>query len=144
MYLSYATLFTLNSMNLQKIYTQVAFIGMILNVLLNIIIIPKFSYIGASMTTVVTELICFILMFFYLQRHFNVNIRYNFMIKFTFIMIIIIINSLILTFLNYEISFIISMFIYFVSLYIFGLLTKQDFQFLRSILKVQRVKGDKY
>jgi len=55
------------STNKQMIETKITAIGAILNIFLNLLIIPKFSYIGASITTVITEffvLLAYILVFF--------------------------------------------------------------------------------
>ena len=44
------------SMNKQEIETRITAMGAVLNTLLNVIFIPKYSYIGASITTLATEL----------------------------------------------------------------------------------------
>jgi len=44
------------SINKQIIVTKITGIGMVENIILNLLIIPRFSYIGASITTVITEL----------------------------------------------------------------------------------------
>jgi O-antigen/teichoic acid export membrane protein len=43
------------STNKQILMTKVTFIGMIVNITLNLILIPKFSYIAASFNTLITE-----------------------------------------------------------------------------------------
>lgn len=55
------------STNRQIIETKITAAGAILNIFLNLLIIPKLSYIGASITTVITEffvLLAYILVFF--------------------------------------------------------------------------------
>jgi O-antigen/teichoic acid export membrane protein len=49
--------YVFQALNKQIIGTKIAGICMILNVTLNLVLIPKYSYIGASITTVATELI---------------------------------------------------------------------------------------
>lgn len=51
---SYNQLF--QSSNKQMTITKIAFLGMILNIVLNLILIPKYSYIAASINTLITEL----------------------------------------------------------------------------------------
>ena len=45
------------STNKQILLTKITFIGMVVNITLNFILIPKFSYIAASFNTLITELI---------------------------------------------------------------------------------------
>jgi O-antigen/teichoic acid export membrane protein len=47
----------LQSINKQLIITKISGICVIINIILNLILIPKFSYIGASIATVLTEII---------------------------------------------------------------------------------------
>ncbi len=48
--------------NLQKRLAQIYFIGMVFNIVTNIIYIPKYSYFGAAATTVATEILVTVLM----------------------------------------------------------------------------------
>jgi O-antigen/teichoic acid export membrane protein len=50
------------ALNKQKIAAWIYFGGMIFNIVTNLIFIPKYSYLGAAMTTVFTELLVIILM----------------------------------------------------------------------------------
>ena len=47
----------LEATNKQIVVTKISFICVIFNILLNLVLIPKFSYIGASISTVLTEII---------------------------------------------------------------------------------------
>ncbi len=47
----------LQSINKQLILTKISFICLVFNVILNLILIPKYSYIGASVVTLITEII---------------------------------------------------------------------------------------
>jgi len=60
---SFANLF--NSINKQIIVTKIALAAVITNIILNLLLIPKYSLIGASVTTVATELLVLILNFIY-------------------------------------------------------------------------------
>ena len=46
---------TLTAVNKQKVNMWLAFINVVFNIVLNLLLIPKWSYIGASIATVITE-----------------------------------------------------------------------------------------
>jgi len=52
----------LNSINRQTAYTKQCGLAAVLNVVLNLILIPKYSYVGASIATVATQCFVFIAM----------------------------------------------------------------------------------
>ena len=54
--------------NLQKRLAQIYFIGMVFNIITNIIYIPKYSYFGAAATTVATEILVTFLMIVVVYR----------------------------------------------------------------------------
>ncbi|MDZ7860515.1 MAG: flippase [Candidatus Krumholzibacteriota bacterium] len=56
------------SINRQMIVTKITGVCMIENVVLNLLIIPRFSYIGASITTVITELTIVVLLVIFAYR----------------------------------------------------------------------------
>lgn len=56
------------SIDKQYLQMKIVFICMVFNILLNIIFIHYFSYIGASLITLLSELILFILCFHYISR----------------------------------------------------------------------------
>ena len=57
------------SINNEKIVAVSTGIGAILNVILNLFLIPIMSYVGASITTVITEILLFALLFYYVSMH---------------------------------------------------------------------------
>jgi O-antigen/teichoic acid export membrane protein len=61
----------LPAMNRQNVLLKVTFLSMILNIALNLVVIPIYSYVGAAVVTVVTELFIFILCLFILSRTFS-------------------------------------------------------------------------
>nr|WP_285519706.1 flippase [Thermococcus nautili] len=82
-FMAHSTLYTLNSMNKQIIYTKVTAFGAVLNFILNIFAIQRWSYIGASITTVITEALGFLVMFVYLKRFLNDSLTsYLWVVKF--------------------------------------------------------------
>jgi O-antigen/teichoic acid export membrane protein len=57
------------SINKEKIVAVSTGIGAILNVVLNLFLIPIMSYVGASITTVITEIILFVLLFYFVSTY---------------------------------------------------------------------------
>jgi len=81
-FMAHATVYTLNSINKPQIYTIITGICAILNILMNIWAIKKLSYVGASITTAITEFLGFLFMFLYLRYYFKESISaYMWMIK---------------------------------------------------------------
>jgi O-antigen/teichoic acid export membrane protein len=66
-YLNYGNTTSLNAMNKQRVCTIAIFLSMVLNVCLNLLLIPRFSYIGASIVTVLTEAFCFVFLYAYIK-----------------------------------------------------------------------------
>ena len=60
---------TLQSINKQKLFAVSTGIGAILNVVLNLFLIPIMSYVGASITTIITEIILFVLLFYFVSTY---------------------------------------------------------------------------
>ncbi|HEX77191.1 MAG TPA: flippase [Dehalococcoidia bacterium] len=60
---------TMASIDKQWISVRNMGIGALLNIILNLLLIPPYSYIGAAVATVATELTIFVLYYHYLQRH---------------------------------------------------------------------------
>jgi len=56
------------SMNKQVLAIRISLIAMIFNIGVNLVVIPQFSYLGAAVVTVLTELVDCILLFYYLSK----------------------------------------------------------------------------
>ncbi len=67
-FLTYLFRWMLVSINRQNLLLKILLICMSLNILLNLILIPYYGYIGASLVTVVTEMISFIFSYYYLSK----------------------------------------------------------------------------
>ena len=141
-YLAHVTVYTLNSINRQIIYTKITFLAMVLNVVLNVIFIPLFSFIGASLTTLFTEFIGLSLMFYYLKRYFGDSIRYVFMAKSIFLMLMSsMIMLCLIKFISAELSFITGIGIYLVLLCLFGVFTREDVNLFKNALIPLHTQG---
>jgi len=67
-FLSVALVNLLNSINKQIIVTKVTGTLAILNVIMNLLLIPEYSYVGASIATVITEFLSFMFLFSWISR----------------------------------------------------------------------------
>lgn len=125
----------LGAINRQRILTIVAVINVLLNVTLNLILIQKFSYIGASAATVATECLGFILMFVYISRYFfKISVTQN-ILKTTFSSILVLIFIYYLKInTNWIISAILGLFVYLSLLYVMRIVTKEDVEIFKGIL----------
>jgi len=63
----------LNSINKQRLVTFGAGVGAIINVILNLILIPKYSMEGAALATVITEVSMFILYIYLACKFLRIN-----------------------------------------------------------------------
>ena len=65
----------LNSIDKQKVVMYVGFSGLIVNIFLNLLLIPGYGFKGAAATTVITELLVFGIYCFYLCRsYFEISV----------------------------------------------------------------------
>lgn len=65
----------LNSIDKQKVVMYVGLAGLIVNVFLNLLLIPRYGFKGAAATTVASELMVFVIYCFYLYRsYFKISI----------------------------------------------------------------------
>lgn len=72
-FLAHVWLFTLTALGKQKTYTWAVGTGMVINIILNWIFIPKYSLYAAAWTTVITELITGLIIFLACQKYLFKN-----------------------------------------------------------------------
>jgi O-antigen/teichoic acid export membrane protein len=65
---NYVLIYTLIAMNQEKVITRGSGLAVLFNVGINILVLPRYGYLGASATTVVTEVLLSLYFFFFLQR----------------------------------------------------------------------------
>ena len=110
---------------------------MILNITLNLVTVPYFSYIGASIITVLTELTSLGLCFYYISRYIcKIQIQ-DIIIKPIIAMIVagILIYYLALNNVDIILTISISIIIYFMSLVLFKVFTKNDICLFKKLIK---------
>jgi O-antigen/teichoic acid export membrane protein len=128
----------LNAMNMQTLVMKVTGIAALTSVLLNLLLIPIFSLYGASIATVLTEVVLFIAYFYFVSKYLCPISPRETIIKpliATFVM-----GIFIYTFINYNILILISAagVIYFGVLYILGGLSEDDWYLLKQIFKPEK------
>jgi O-antigen/teichoic acid export membrane protein len=126
----------LGSINRQLVVTKITGLSVILNVALNLVLIPKFSYLGASVATVFTELVSVPILIYILCKTENVDLKelQRTMLPLIFSSVIMVILFLILNSLNTIILFIILFTAYFVSLLLTRAFDKEDLRVLKSLI----------
>lgn len=123
----------LNSIDKQKYFTIITGTCAMFNILLNLILIPPFSYIGAGVATVITEALNFILLKRYVQK-FAVKI------KFTLSMFKSFIASIIMGVIIYNLSFLAIWYVVPIGIVIYGVsllimrLEKEDKELIRQTI----------
>ena len=124
-----------NSINMRVLYatdnqkkaTVVAFISMILNILLNLVLIPKYSYLGASLATVIVEIINVSVNFWLVFKLLELKIKISEVLPKT-ISASLIMGTFIYFLRSMNLAFLVlfSMVVYFVSLTILNAFDKED------------------
>ena len=128
----------LNAVNKQRVLTIVTALNVLFNVGLNLILIPTYSFIGASVATVLTEALGFILMFSYISKYFfKVSITHYLLKPVLNGIIVTALIYLIKTQVNWIIAGILGVFIYIVLLYVLGIINKEDIEFLKEVIPIR-------
>ncbi|MDI6644169.1 MAG: flippase [Methanobacteriaceae archaeon] len=128
--------FSLISIGIQRIILKYTIIGLIFNIILNIILIPSFSYIGAAIGTVMTELVVSFIAAYYVYKETKIIISSHIIVK------LIIIGTIMYIILNYIgiknicILVTISVFTYIFLIIVFKLFDNEDLNLLKKIFEM--------
>lgn len=127
----------LGSINRQLIVTKVTGLGAFLNILLNFLLIPKFSIIGSSFATVITELAIFpiILYVMFKSEHASLKPLVKDLPKIMFATLIMGVAIIYLNSLNLFLIIIIATLVYLLTIIITKTPDDSDYEILKSILK---------
>lgn len=133
-FLAHAPMYTLNSINRQVIYTKVVFIGVIVNIIFNSLLIPRFSLFGASVATVFTEFIGFSLLYYLVKKHTEYELENENISKIIATVSIFIISYLLINlFVGKLISIGLSFLLFCGSIYILKVVSDKDLILIKSI-----------
>lgn len=127
----------LPAMNRQNTLLKITFISMVFNIALNLLVIPTYSYVGAAVVTVLTEVIVIALCFFVLSKSFcSVNIP-NVLIK-PAIASAVMALFIITVKTNLFVVIIISIIIYFAVLILIKTFNQEDFDIIGQIIPLEK------
>ena len=127
----------LESVNQQRIITKISMVCMVVNVLLNILLIPKFSYIGSSFVTVVTEfLLVGSIIFFSYRLNYGIplSVIKAYLIRILFSSLVMCIFVLYFKEVYPIILIISAIFVYFFTLYIVRGIDSEDMMLMRQAI----------
>ena len=127
----------LQSTNKQLLLTKISFICLIINIILNIILIPKYSYVGASLVTVITEIILVsYILFATFRLGYSIDSKkiINILCKVMFSSLIM--STFLLYFynLNFYVLIIIAALLYFAVIYLTRTIDTVDKQLFRQLI----------
>ncbi len=112
-------------------FLKISSITMLMNLFLNLLLIPKFQIYGAIFATMISGLFSGIYSFYLGQKNFKINIK--FLTILYFILIYFIFNMPIYILLNYELNLFITLIIKVILLF-FAILTLKKLKFIRNSL----------
>lgn len=122
--------------NKQLVLTKISAILVIINISLNVVLIPTFSYVGASIVTVITELLSFLLCVIVVS-----NIHYRLskqelvsVIKIGAASVIMGIFIISLEYVNLILLIVLAVIVYLITLYIFKVFDDNDIKIFRKII----------
>lgn len=81
MFYIFGTLMTANE-NL-KALNRIAFLGLVLNLIFNFILIPRYAATGAAFTTMITQIFAGFMQLIFVFRHFRLKINFQLLARFT-------------------------------------------------------------
>ena len=125
----------LNSINRQMIVTKQTMLAAALNIVLNLILIPRYSYIGASIATVSTELFAFFFLLYYTSKEGH---RLPMAIIISFIKVLLA-ASIMYAFLEFLyqapllLLIALSAILYFLSIYILNIFDSEDIDMVKKL-----------
>jgi O-antigen/teichoic acid export membrane protein len=124
------------STNRQLVVTKITGLWMIGNIVLNLILIPEYSYMGASISTAITELgVALLLIIVYNKTKYTFDKR-EFLIKLFKIIIASIIMGIFIWgfhFLNFFILIVLAIIIYLIVSYLFKIIDQDDIKIIKNI-----------
>jgi O-antigen/teichoic acid export membrane protein len=124
----------MNSINKQGILAFIFALTAIFNVFLNLILIPKISYIGASIASVASEVLLFILAFYFVSKYLCKLALHKMIIR--PIIAGLLMGGFILIFikLNLGLLILLSALVYFIALYLMRGFSKEDVEILKAVV----------
>jgi O-antigen/teichoic acid export membrane protein len=134
LFLNYVLTTTLTSINLQRVVMYATGLSVVVNILLNLLVIPIYSYVGASYVMIATELTNFSICFYYASKHLCALRVQRILLK-------PLAGSLVMTLvvyylrpINIFVIFGVAVWVYFASLIALKTFTQQDVNVIKGIM----------
>lgn len=137
LFLSGTTSTLLNAINKQFLVTKVAAIGAVFSIIVNYILISKYSYIGASITSVLTELLVLILILYSLDKtEFRLDIKSTIkpIIQVLLANIVMVIVLFYLQ-LPFVLGVIVAVIVYLIALFVTGAINEEDRKIIIGLIE---------
>jgi len=130
--LNFISGYLLISVNKQKYLALSLFLASVFNILLNILLIPKLSFVGTSITALITEIIIFIFYSLYSHKYFGNTKLFLSVGKFMLLLVLFYLSfkALILLGLIKLFSFISALIVMFAGSFLLKVFNKNDYQIL--------------
>jgi len=128
------------STNKQIVVTKITGLIVIVNVAINLVLIPKFSYVGASVAILITEAIALVILFFLAERELYVVKKTEvakIVLKIIFSSAVMGLFVAYLPTLNLFLVIVLASLLYFGTLYVVKGIEKEDIMLIKSILQVR-------
>jgi O-antigen/teichoic acid export membrane protein len=134
MFLTYLLGNVLESINRQGIVAKVTGLNALLNISLNSLLIPKFSYVGASVATVLTEAVGFGFLLNFIYRHLHALPLFK--IIFRPLIASVVMGFFLFYFkqVNLLILIMLAVLLYFGMIYIFKVISEEDIGLVKQVL----------
>ncbi len=124
----------LGAINKQRILLIVTGINALVNIVLNLILIPKFSYIGASVATIITEVSGFSLMIIYISKYFQqISWKNNFLKTLILSVIVLVVTYYLKININWILAAILGMVLFMALLFLFNIISREDLEIVKRI-----------
>jgi len=114
-----------------------ALITAVVNVIINIILIPYFSYVGAAIATVSSEMVLFGIYFYIISKHIYLLPIHKILVKPFVALVVMNLFILFFNWLNLFVIVILSVLVYFATLFIIKGISKDDVALIRQIIKIR-------
>jgi O-antigen/teichoic acid export membrane protein len=134
LFLNFVLTTTLTSINLQRVVMYATGVAVTVNIILNLLVIPGYSYVGASYVMIATELTTFSICFYYASKNLYFIRLHRLLLKpllGSFVMAVVVYY---LRPINLFIIVGVAVWVYFATLLALRTFTKQDVSVIKSII----------
>ena len=125
------------SMGKERMTAYTTGIMALVNIVLNFLLIPQYSYIGASIATVFTEALGAAIFFYYIYANLIKKLFATIILKLTSLNILLCLILIIFDFIPLVLLIILSLIFYIILLVKFNCITKEEISLLKSVIKIK-------